>query len=176
MPMGSRTTGRGWRDLAPLASWVVWDSICAAVNDSDPFNLERFVEAQRPVIADALAELRAGRKRGHWMWFVFPQLRDLGRSSTAAFYGIRSLGEAQAYLAHAVLGPRLAACTEAVRANGEALHAIFGSPDDLKFCSSMTLFARAEGGDKNVFRRAIDERCGGRMDAPTMALLADGAG
>jgi uncharacterized protein (DUF1810 family) len=145
--------------------------------DTDPFNLERFVSAQASVFAAALAELKAGRKRGHWMWFVFPQLRGLGRSPTAAFYGIGSLDEARAYLAHPVLGPRVTLCTEALLAIEErSLHAMLGSPDDLKFCSSMTLFSRADGGDKSVFRRAIDRFCTGRMDEGTLALLEQDAG
>src|SRR5215211_1816682 len=143
---------------------------------SDPFNLERFVSAQAPVFAAALAELRAGRKRSHWMWFVFPQLRGLGRSSTAEFYGIVSLAEARAYLAHALLGPRLMQCTEAVLAvEGRSLHEIFGSPDDVKFCSSMTLFSRAQGGDESVFRRALDRFCSGREDERTVELLQQSA-
>ena len=104
--------------------------------DIDPSNLERFVAAQAPIFPAALAELRAGRKRSHWMWFVFPQLRGLGRSSMAELYGIVSLAEARAYVAHPILGPRLTLCAEAVLAiEGKSLHAIFGSPDDLKFCS-----------------------------------------
>ena len=147
------------------------------MDDGDLFKLERFVTSQAPVFADALAELRAGRKQGHWMWFVFPQLRGLGRSAPAALYGIGSLDEARAYLAHPVLGPRLHLCTEAVLAvEGQSLHAIFGSPDDLKFCSAMTLFALADGRDGNLFRRAIDERCGARMDERTVALLGQGKG
>ena len=144
--------------------------------DTDPFNLERFVSAQASVFAAALAELTAGRKRGHWMWFVFPQLRGLGRSPTAAFYGIGSLDEARAYLAHPVLGPRVTLCTEALLAIEErSLHAMLGSPDDLKFCSSMTLFSRADGGDEDVFRRAIDCFCSGREDERTVALLQQSA-
>ena len=145
--------------------------------DTDPFNLERFVSAQASVFAAALAELTAGRKRGHWMWFVFPQLRGLGRSPTAAFYGIGSLDEARAYLAHPVLGPRVTLCTEALLAIEErSLHAMLGSPDDLKFCSSMTLFSRADGGDTSVFRRAIARFCTGRLDVGTLALLEQDAG
>ena len=103
--------------------------------DADPFDLERFVTAQAPVFTTALAELKAGRKRSHWMWFIFPQLRGLGHSSTAFFYGISSLAEARAYLAHPLLGPRLEICTEAVLGiRDSTLNAIFGSPDDLKFC------------------------------------------
>ncbi len=124
--------------------------------DADPFDLERFVTAQAPVFTAAVDELKAGRKRSHWMWFIFPQMRGLGHSSMAQFYGISSLDEARAYLAHSVLGPRLIRCTEAVLAvEGRSLHAIFGSPDDLKFCSSMILFALAAGEDQSVFRQAL---------------------
>ena len=111
------------------------------------------------------------------MWFVFPQLRGLGRSSTAEFYGIVSLAEARAYLAHALLGPRLMQCTEAVLAvEGRSLREIFGSPDDVKFCSSMTLFSRADGGNECVFRLALDRFCAGQMDERTLVLLEQGAG
>lgn len=139
---------------------------------ADPYDLNRFVVAQEPVFPTALAELKAGRKCTHWMWFIFPQLRGLGRSPTATFYGIESLDEARAYLAHPVLGPRLLQATRAVLAvKDRSLHAIFGSPDDLKFCSCMTLFIRAAGDDGGVFRTALDRFCGGRMDAQTLALL-----
>jgi uncharacterized protein (DUF1810 family) len=118
--------------------------------------LQRFLDAQAPVIDTALAELRAGRKRSHWMWFVFPQLAALGRSATAKFYGIESLAEARRYVAHPVLGARLVACTEAVLAHaGLGAHAIFGSPDDLKFRSCMTLFGRAAP-EQQIFRRALN--------------------
>ena len=144
---------------------------------ADPFDLERFVTAQAPVFSAALDELKAGRKRSHWMWFVFPQLRGLGRSPTAEFHGISSLDEARAYLAHPVLGPRLILCTETVLAvEGRSLHAIFGTPDDLKFCSSMTLFALAAGEDESVFRRALDRYCGSRLDQRTVALCQPGVG
>ncbi|WP_377805302.1 DUF1810 domain-containing protein [Azospirillum sp. A29] len=141
--------------------------------DSDPFDLQRFVEAQAPVYATVLTELSDGRKRSHWMWFIFPQLRDLGRSPTARFYGIAVLDEARAYLAHPVLGGRLAQATETVLAvQGRTLHEIFGSPDDLKFRSSMTLFAEAaaEGGD--LYRKALDRFCNGQPDDATSRLLA----
>jgi uncharacterized protein (DUF1810 family) len=141
----------------------------------DPFDLERFVAAQAPVFDTVLAELRAGHKRSHWMWFVFPQLRGLGRSSTAMFYAIGSLDEARAYLAHGVLGPRLLLCSETVLRVGErSLRAIFGSPDDMKFGSAMTLFARATGTEGSVFHRALDRYCGGRMDERTLARLEAG--
>jgi uncharacterized protein (DUF1810 family) len=138
----------------------------------DPFDLERFVRAQEPVFAAALAELEAGRKRTHWMWFVFPQLRGLGRSSMAMLYGISGLDEADAYLAHPVLGSRLRACTRAVLAAGNrSVHDIFGSPDDLKFHSSMTLFALAAEDAANPFREALDRWWAGAMDAGTLTLL-----
>jgi len=138
----------------------------------DPFDLERFVTAQAPIFEAALGELRAGRKRSHWMWFVFPQLRGLGRSATAQFYGLASLEEARAYLAHPVLGARLNLCAETVLAiEGRSLGAIFGSPDDMKFHSSMTLFARAADDEQSAYRRALDRYCGGRMDELTLALL-----
>jgi uncharacterized protein (DUF1810 family) len=138
----------------------------------DPFDLERFVTAQAPIFEAALGELRAGRKRSHWMWFVFPQLRGLGRSAMAQFYGLASLEEARAYLAHPVLGARLNLCAETVLAiEGRSLGAIFGSPDDMKFHSSMTLFARAADDEKSPYRRALDRYCGGRMDELTLALL-----
>jgi uncharacterized protein (DUF1810 family) len=138
----------------------------------DPFDLGRFVTAQAQVVGTALAELRAGRKRTHWMWFVFPQLRGLGTSPMADRYGIASLAEARAYLAHPVLGPRLRNCTEAVLAHaGRSLHDIFGSPDDMKFRSSMTLFAVAALEDDGVFERALDAFCEGRRCDATTAIL-----
>src|SRR4051794_3890665 len=141
------------------------------MSDGDPFNLERFETAQASVFAAALDELKAGRKRSHWMWFIFPQLRGLGHSSTAQFYGISSLEEACAYLAHPVLGPTLILCTETVLAvGGRSLRAIFGSPDDLKFGSPMTLFALASGSGGSVFRHALERFCEGRMDERTVAL------
>lgn len=122
--------------------------------------------AQAPVFEAVLKELGAGQKRTHWMWFVFPQERGLGRSETARHYGIASLDEARAYLAHETLGPRLVHCTELVLAiEHESLYEIFGAPDDLKFCSSMKLFASVDGdsdGDSDgVFARAARRYCGG---------------
>ena len=140
--------------------------------DADRFNLQRFVTAQEPVFASAVDELRAGRKRTHWMWFVFPQLRGLGSSSTAIYYGIGSLEEARAYIAHPLLGPRLRFCTEVVLGiRSRSLNAIFGSPDDIKFCSSMTLFTLAAGDSAEPFRQALDSLCDGRLDQQTSALL-----
>ena len=142
------------------------------MQDDDAFNLERFVRAQAPTYQQALLELRAGEKRSHWMWFVFPQLRGLGLSSMAQFYGIETLDEARAYAAHAVLRPRLLACTEAVLAvEGRSLRAILGSPDDRKFQSSMTLFREAAP-DEPLFRQALDRLCGGRPDERTLSLLS----
>jgi uncharacterized protein (DUF1810 family) len=135
------------------------------------FDLDRFVKAQEPVIETVLRELRAGRKETHWMWFVFPQLRGLGRSSMARHYGIENLAEARAYLDHAVLGPRLKECVEAVLGvRGKTLHEIFNSPDDMKFRSSMTLFASASG-EGMPFREALDRYCEGQEDSATLDLL-----
>jgi uncharacterized protein (DUF1810 family) len=140
----------------------------------DPFDLERFVAAQDPVMASVRRELGAGRKQTHWMWFVFPQLRALGQSPTAKRYGIASLAEAQAYIAHPILGQRLVECTELVRAiQGRSIHDIFGSPDDLKFRSSMTLFAHAQP-DSQAFTGALQQYFGGVPDQRTLDLLAQG--
>jgi len=137
----------------------------------DPFDLERFVRAQDPVLPEVRRELREGRKRTHWMWFIFPQLRGLGRSAMAHHYGIGSLQEARAYLAHPLLGPRLLECTRlANTAPGRSAHAIFGSPDDLKFHSCMTLFAAAAD-DPAPFRTALDRYFGGQPDRLTSGLL-----
>jgi uncharacterized protein (DUF1810 family) len=139
---------------------------------ADPFDLERFVTAQEPVFETVLAELRAGRKRSHWMWFIFPQLAGLGRSSTARFYGIGSLDEARAYLTHNLLRLRLELCTTTVLASkSPSLHAIFGTLDDLKFRSCMTLFSRATDDPDNPFRQGLDRWCGGQPDQQTLALI-----
>ena len=137
----------------------------------DPYNLQRFVEAQGSVYTQALAELTAGCKRTHWMWFMFPQLRGLGHSAMAYEYGIASRAEAVAYLEHPVLGARLRECTRAVDAvEGRTAHEIFGSPDDLKFRSSMTLFANLTD-DNAEFVEALARYYGGEADARTLALL-----
>jgi uncharacterized protein (DUF1810 family) len=140
---------------------------------SDTFDLDRFVAAQQPIYEQALAELVAGRKRSHWMWFVFPQLAGLGRSGTARRYAITGLDEARAYLAHALLGARLRECTRAVNAHvGRTALEIFGRPDDLKFCSSMTLFERAAGEAKaDEFALALERFYAGQRDAATLRLL-----
>lgn len=134
-------------------------------------NLERFVEAQDPVFRNARAELAAGQKTSHWMWYVFPQLKGLGMSSTAQHYGISSLAEAEAYWRHPVLGPRLKECTELVLAVPDrSASEIFGNPDDVKFRSCMTLFEKAAP-DEPAFAQALDRFFGGERDARTLALL-----
>jgi uncharacterized protein (DUF1810 family) len=134
-------------------------------------DLERFVGAQRDVYDDALAELRAGRKRSHWMWFVFPQIAGLGRTATAQRYAVADLAEARAYLAHPVLGPRLTECAEALLAvPGRTADQILGTPDDLKLRSSMTLFAHAAE-DPAVFRAVLDRYYGGEDDPLTLQRL-----
>lgn len=141
---------------------------------ADPFNLQRFVDAQASTYEAARRELAAGQKRSHWMWFVFPQLRGLGFSPTAQHYGIAGRDEAKAYLAHPVLGPRLLECTRLVLAvKGRTLHEILGSPDDLKLRSSMTLFA-AVADDPQPFEEALSRYCGGERDAATLRLLEGG--
>lgn len=137
------------------------------------FDLERFVQAQAPVYAGALAELRAGRKRSHWMWFVFPQIAGLGHSAMAQRYAIASLAEAQAYLAHPVLGARLRECSAVLAAlEGKSASAIFSYPDDMKFHASMTLFSLAAPGEA-VFRACLDRYFGGVPDSATLARLHD---
>jgi uncharacterized protein (DUF1810 family) len=138
---------------------------------TDPFNLERFVDAQAPVYPRVLAELRQGRKQSHWMWFIFPQLAGLGHSAIAQRFGIASRDEAAAYLEHGVLGPRLKECTALVNAvERRTIREILGSPDDLKFCSSMTLFGAVSSDP--AFAAAIAKFYGGRSDQRTLDLLA----
>ena len=135
------------------------------------FDLQRFVSAQAAVFDRVMTELQAARKSSHWMWFVFPQLRGLGNSDMARHYGIVSLAEARAYAEHMVLGPRLARCSDAVlAARDHSLHAIFGSPDDLKFGSCMTLFEAATHDPR--FTQAIERCCRGVRDSRTLLLLA----
>jgi uncharacterized protein (DUF1810 family) len=141
-------------------------------NGADQSDLQRFVDAQDHVYGRVLDELRSGAKRSHWIWFVFPQLRGLGRSSTAMRYGISSLDEAQAYVAHPVLGPRLRECTRLVAAiDGRSVDQIFGWPDNLKVRSSMTLFARATD-DNAEFRAVLDKFYNGDDDPATVELLS----
>jgi len=141
------------------------------VDSRDAFDLGRFVSAQEDVYDSALAEIRGGRKRTHWMWFVFPQLRGLWSSPISRQFSIRSAAEARAYLAHPVLGPRLIECCEALlRVNGGSARDIFGSPDDLKLRSCATLFASvSEPG--SVFERVLSRFFGGAPDERTEALL-----
>jgi uncharacterized protein (DUF1810 family) len=137
----------------------------------DPYDLNRFLTAQAPVIAQAEAELRAGKKRSHWMWFVFPQIAGLGRSAMAQRYAIASLDEARAYLANDVLGARLKECAALVVAvEGRSAGEIFGTPDDLKFHSSMTLFARAAP-EEPVFKQALQKYFGGGEDQATLERI-----
>ena len=137
----------------------------------DPHDLQRFVDAQERVYHQVIAELRAGRKQSHWIWFIFPQIAGLGHSPTAQFYAIRSLAEAKAYLEHPLLGPRLRECTSLVnQAEGMSIHDIFGSPDDMKFRSSMTLFAQATE-DKEPYRTALEKYFNGQPDQQTLARL-----
>ncbi len=141
-------------------------------SDGDPFDLKRFVDAQAPVYGDVVDELRGGRKRSHWMWFVFPQLLGLGNSPMAARYGITSLHEARAYLHHELLGPRLRECTQLVNAVPDrSIAEIFGSPDDLKLRSSMTLFALAAD-DNHDFVELLDKYYRGQRDPLTLSQLS----
>jgi uncharacterized protein (DUF1810 family) len=138
----------------------------------DVFDLARFVEAQHPVYETALTELRRGQKRTHWIWFVFPQVEGLGTSSMAQRYAIASRAEAIAYLEHPLLGTRLVEVTETVLAHTRrSAHDIFGSPDDVKFRSSMTLFEQMGGGA--VFAEALARFYSGRRDEKTLAILAN---
>ncbi len=138
---------------------------------SDPHDLQRFIEAQAPVYEQVRKELCQGRKTSHWMWFMFPQFEGLGRSVMAQRYALASRAEAEAYLGHAILGPRLLDCTQWVnQVKGHSLHDIFGTPDDLKFQSSMTLFATIAA-DNQVFREALEKYCGGQFDRRTLELL-----
>ena len=139
---------------------------------SDPFDLDRFLRAQEPVLTQVRQELEDGRKRSHWMWFVFPQLTGLGHSAMAQRYALASLDEARAYADHPVLGKRLVDCTGLVnRVEGRSILEILGSPDDLKFHSSMTLFAHAAV-DKHPFEEALNTYFGGEPDSGTVARLA----
>ena len=140
-------------------------------NESDPHQLQRFIEAQQRSYDGALAEIRSGRKRSHWMWYVFPQIDGLGRSSTAQYFSIKSIAEAEAYLCHPILGARLRSCAEAVLAvEGRSAHDIFGFPDELKLRSCMTLFAQISP-DGSVFERVLDKYFYGQRDEETLRIL-----
>jgi uncharacterized protein (DUF1810 family) len=139
---------------------------------SDRFNLQRFVEAQAGVWGQVCAELQSGQKRSHWMWFVFPQIRGLGSSEMAVRYGISGAEEARAYLDHPVLGPRLQDCAGLVVGfEGKSVEEIFGYPDNLKFHSSMTLFAEVQGPSERVFHKALKKYFGGKTDQATLDRL-----
>jgi len=141
------------------------------MHSDDPHDLQRFVDAQASVWDDVRVELTAGAKRSHWMWFVFPQLRGLGRSGTARHYGIASPDEAAAYLAHPLLGARLREAVALILAvPGKSAHDILGSPDDLKLRSCLTLFREVSKGDES-FLRALERFYGGRADDATLELL-----
>jgi uncharacterized protein (DUF1810 family) len=141
------------------------------VNASDTFDLNRFTIAQQNIYDSALAELRSGRKRTHWMWYIFPQIDGLGHSTTSKHYAIKSLEEARQYLNHPVLGKRLLECAEAVYAvEGRSVSEIFGYPDNLKLKSSMTLFASVAA-PGSVFFRVLDKYFNGERDALTLQLL-----
>ena len=137
----------------------------------DTYDLERFIQAQERIYGNVLAELKSGQKRSHWMWFIFPQIDGLGSSSTARLYAIKSIQEANAYLNHPVLGPRLVGCAEALlQCRGKSAAEIFGYPDDLKLRSSMSLFASVSSPDA-VFARVLDQYFGGEPDPRTLELL-----
>ena len=141
------------------------------MTQSDPYSLQRFVDAQNGVIDQAISELRAGSKQSHWMWFVFPQLDGLGRSATAKFYAIRSIDEARAYLEHPLLGPRLRECVAALQLWGgrRSAEEIFGPVDLIKLKSSLTLFDLVE--PESIFKAALLNFFGGRRDEQSLALL-----
>ncbi len=145
-------------------------------SSGDPYDLNRFVAAQADDYATALAEVRAGRKRSHWMWYVFPQFAGLGFSPTAQRYAIAGEAEARAYLAHPVLGPRLVrVAVAALEVEGRSALEVFGSPDDLKLRSSATLFAAVSPAG-SVFHQLLDKYFGGKLDERTVRLMADAAG
>ncbi len=138
----------------------------------DPFDLARFVEAQDEDYARAIAEIRNGRKWSHWMWYIFPQYAGLGMSSTSRLYAIKSIGEAEAYLRHPVLGPRLMECAEAaIAVEGRTALEIFGSPDDMKLRSCATLFASISS-PGSVFHRLLEKYFEGKPDERTIKLMS----
>ena len=138
---------------------------------NDPYDLQRFVKAQDPVYDEVCAELRNGRKTSHWMWFIFPQIRGLGHSQMAVKFGIGSREEAEAYLRHPILGARLKECSQLLnQVEGRSIHQILGSPDDMKFKSSMTLFASVAP-EEHVFTAALKKYFGGEFDQLTLHRL-----
>jgi len=138
----------------------------------DIFDLQRFVDAQNPLYGRVLSELAAGQKRSHWMWFVFPQIAGLGTSATAQHFALSGIEETNAYHTHRILGPRLLECTNLVMAiEDRTIHRIFGSPDDMKFRSSMTLFSHAATDDR-IFDQALTKYFDGVGDPLTIGLLS----
>jgi uncharacterized protein (DUF1810 family) len=141
------------------------------MTDSDPYNLQRFVDAQAGVYDAVLKELHQGQKRSHWMWFIFPQIRGLGSSAMAQKYALSSLQEAQAYLSHPMLGERLRTCTQLVlNVEAQSIQQIFPYPDDLKFRSCMTLFEQCPGGGQ-LFSQALAKYFNGQADPLTQEIL-----
>ena len=140
-------------------------------SSDDPFHLERFVVAQERAYSHVLSELRVGEKMSHWMWFIFPQIRGLGRSPISIEYAISSRDEARAYLQHPLLGPRLKECTQLVlQVEGRSAFEIFNEPDDMKFRSCMTLFTQVSN-DDDIFQRALDKYFNGQPDQLTLNRL-----
>jgi uncharacterized protein (DUF1810 family) len=151
-------------------------SVAVPPSADDPFNLNRFLNAQENTYDNALSEIKSGSKRSHWMWYIFPQIEGLGFSSTSKYYAIKSVEEAQAYLAHPGLGARLRECTEAVNAlTGRSAFEIFGFPDDKKLKSCATLFASVSDTD-SVFERILVKYFQGERDGKTLQILAKLAG
>jgi uncharacterized protein (DUF1810 family) len=142
------------------------------MDSADPYNLQRFLDAQHPIYGQVRDELRGGRKESHWMWFIFPQIKGLGISTTAQKYALSGIGEAKAYLDHPLLGFRLRECTQLVNdVSGRSVEDIFGYPDHMKFHSSMTLFAHVQPSDK-AFDAALKKYFKGELDRNTIAQLA----
>jgi uncharacterized protein (DUF1810 family) len=143
------------------------------MRNGDPYDLQRFVDAQQPVYESGCRELRQGRKQSHWMWFIFPQIKGLGSSAMARKFAISCRGEASAYLAHPILGPRLRECSGIVgELKGCSAEDIFGYPDYLKFCSSMTLFAQVAANDE-IFEQCLEKYFEGEADLATRAVLGN---
>jgi len=155
----------------PVAFGIANDNKEQMTPANDPYNLQRFVDAQDPVYEQVCGELRNGQKESHWIWFIFPQLRGLGHSQMATAFGISSRQEAEAYLKHPVLGPRLRECTRLANfVEGRLVSQILGYPDDLKFKSSMTLFASVTA-DNQIFKDALQNYFGGELDRLTLKRL-----
>jgi uncharacterized protein (DUF1810 family) len=158
-------------DDVGVVFFAIYSAITRLSMMADPFDLRRFVEAQASAYAGAVAELRRGRKQGHWMWFIFPQIQGLGQSAMARQYAISGLAEAHAYLEHATLGPRLRECTQLVnQVEGKTALQILGSPDDMKFRSSVTLFGHAADDDA-VFVEALGKYFEAKPDPLTIGRL-----